>query len=123
MNTIQNYFKFNFIVLLIGININAYSCPLDKKDKEIIISEFCPRLKNLKKKKSLNSRVNLLIASTEDKKSIENDAKTNFKISQKICKNAGYWNYDEKKIIKYFRVLISLFNKLYLFSDKIWCKL
>ena len=90
MNTIQNYFKFNFIVLLIGININAYSCPLDKKDKEIIISEFCPRLKNLEKKKSLNSRVNLLIASTEDKKSIENDAKTNFKISQKICKNAGY---------------------------------
>ena len=123
MNTIQNYFKFNFIVLLIGININAYSCPLDKKDKEIIISEFCPRLKNLKKKKSLNNRINLLIASTEDKKSIENDAKTNFKISQKICKNAGYWNYDEKKIIKYFRVLISLFNKLYLFSDKIWCKL
>ena len=50
MNTIQNYFKFNFIVLLIGININAYSCPLDKKDKEIIISEFCPRLKNLKKR-------------------------------------------------------------------------
>jgi len=34
MNTIQNYFKFNFIVLLIGININAYSCPLDKKDKD-----------------------------------------------------------------------------------------
>ena len=28
-----------------------------------------------------------------------------------------------KKIIKYFRVLISLFNKLYLFSDKIWYKL
>tara|TARA_A100001388_G_scaffold277576_1_gene269615 strand:+ start:7048 stop:7320 length:273 start_codon:yes stop_codon:yes gene_type:complete len=90
MNTIQNYFKFNFIVLLIGINLNAYSCPLDKKDKEIIISEFCPRLKNLKKKKSLNSRVNLLIASTEDEKSIEKDAKKNFKIAQKICKNAGY---------------------------------
>ena len=90
MNTIQNYFKFNFIVLLIGININAYSCPLDKKDKEIIISEFCPRLKNLEKKKSLNNRINLLIASTEDEKSIEKDAKTNFKIAQKICKNAGY---------------------------------
>ena len=106
MNTIQNYFKFNFIVLLIGININAYSCPLDKKDK-IIISEFCPRLK-LKKKKSLNSRFNLLIASTEDKKSIGNDAKTNFKISQKIYKNAVI-EIMMKKIIKYFRVLISPF--------------
>ena len=31
-----------------------------------------------------------LIASTEDEKSIEKEAKTNFKIAQKICKNAGY---------------------------------
>ena len=90
MNTIQNYFKFNFIIILLGININAYSCPQDVKDKEITISEFCPRLKNLNKKKSLNNRINLLIASTEDEKSIEKDAKTNFKIAQKICKNAGY---------------------------------
>ena len=90
MNTIQNYFKFNFIIILLGINLNAYSCPQDVKDKEITISEFCPRLKTLKKKKSLNNRINLLIASTEDEKSIENDAKTNFKIAQKICKNAGY---------------------------------
>ena len=37
-----------------------------------------------------NNRINLLIASTEDEKSIEKDAKTNFKIAQKICKNAGY---------------------------------
>ena len=90
MNTIQNYFKFNFIIILLGINLNAYSCPQDVKDKEITISEFCPRLKNLNKKKSLNNRINLLIASTEDEKSIEKDAKTNFKIAQKICKNAGY---------------------------------
>ena len=90
MNTIQNYFKFNFIIILLGINLNAYSCPQDVKDKEITISEFCPRLKNLNKKKSLNNRINLLIASTEDEKSIEKEAKTNFKIAQKICKNAGY---------------------------------
>ena len=90
MNTIQNYFKFNFIIILLGINLNAHSCPQDVKDKEITISEFCPRLKNLNKKKSLNNRINLLIASTEDEKSIEKEAKTNFKIAQKICKNAGY---------------------------------
>ena len=82
--------KFNFIIILLGINLNAYSCPQDVKDKEITISEFCPRLKNLNKKKSLNNRINLLIASTEDEKSIEKEAKTNFKIAQKICKNAGY---------------------------------
>ena len=90
MNTIQNYFKFNCIIILLGINLNAYSCPQDVKDKEITISEFCPRLKNLNKKKSLNNRINLLTASTEDEKSIKKDAKTNFKIAQKICKNAGY---------------------------------
>ena len=50
MNTIQNYFKFNFIIILLGINLNAYSCTKDVKDKETTISEFCPRLKNLKKK-------------------------------------------------------------------------
>ena len=37
MNTIQNYFKFNFIIILLGINLNAHSCPQDVKDKEITI--------------------------------------------------------------------------------------